>query len=86
MSKQKKTREDASTVLSNYLRKGKDMSINVLPNLKDCLRYGIFHKETDPAYQNKGHWKSNSGGDEKAVGEGQLQVSTSCNSSGQGDC
>ena len=53
MSKQKKTRKDTSTELSNYLGKGKEMSPNELPTLRDCLRYGIFLKETDPAYQNK---------------------------------
>ena len=48
-----RTRGEASTLMSEYLGKGKEMLMTELPTLRDCLRYGIFLKETDPAFSKK---------------------------------
>ena len=48
-----KTRNEKSTQMSEYVGNGKEMLQTELPTLRDCLRYGILLKETDPAYSNK---------------------------------
>ena len=50
MTSSRKTRNETSTLMSEYLGKGKEMLQTELPTLRDCLRYGILLKETDPAY------------------------------------
>ena len=47
----KRTRQEASTKLSDYLGKGKEFNPTELPTLRDCLRYGILLKETNPELQ-----------------------------------
>jgi hypothetical protein len=53
MTSSRKTRNETSTLMSEYLGKGKEMLQTELPTLRDCLRYGILLKETDPAFSNK---------------------------------
>ena len=47
---QQRTRQESSTKLSDYLGKGKEFNPTELPTLRDCLRYGILLKETNPEF------------------------------------
>jgi hypothetical protein len=53
MTGSRKIRKETSTLMSEYLGKGKEMLKTELPTLSDCLRYGVLLKETDPAYSTK---------------------------------
>jgi hypothetical protein len=52
MATNRKTRHEASTKLSDYLGKGKEMSQTELPTLRDCFQYGIFLRETNMDFMN----------------------------------